>query len=83
MGKKYKSVKGLYVSDFPDLVKEWDYEKNEKKPEEVKAGSHKKYWWVCSKCSYNWRAIPCSRSKGSDCPACANQVVAENNSQHG
>ena len=37
------------VADYPNLAKEWDHEKNEKKPEDYTAGSGKKIWWICSK----------------------------------
>ena len=54
----------------PELLKEWDYEKNDKlgiKPDEVTKGSKKKVWWKCSKCGYEWQAIIDSRVRGSGC----------------
>lgn len=34
---------------FPDIAKEWNYEKNNKlKPDEVTAHSNKKVWWKCA-----------------------------------
>ena len=33
----------------PDLVKEWDYEKNAPlTPDDVTPGSGKKVWWICN-----------------------------------
>ena len=32
----------------PELMKEWDFEKNNIKPSEVSCGSNKKAWWIFS-----------------------------------
>lgn len=57
-----------------ELIKEWDYEKNEVLPTEVGIGSGKSIWWRCSKNhSYKKRLI--DRKKGSGCPYCCNQKV--------
>ena len=35
---------------YPELAKEWNYEKNDDlMPSSVLPGSHKKVWWKCSK----------------------------------
>lgn len=57
------------------LIKEWDYEKNSKKPEEYTYGSNVKAHWVCSKCGYKWSATISSRHHGAGCPACAGNIV--------
>ena len=53
----------------PHLVKEWDYERNEKNPTDVVAGSHQYVWWVC-KNGHRWRAQVKSRVQGTGCPKC-------------
>ena len=69
-------------SKYPDLVKEWNYEKNEElgiRPKEVSYGSSKKVWWVCEK-GHEWNA-PISRRTGSQrssCPFCSNQMLLKN-----
>ena len=56
----------------PELVFEWDYEKNDfLKPEEVMYGSKKKVWWKCSKCGNSWNTQVALRAKGSMCPCCS------------
>ena len=51
---------------YPDLVKDWDYEKNYPlKPEEFLPRSAKKVWWKCSICGKSWRASIGSRV---ECP---------------
>ena len=60
-------------SCFPDLVTEWDYEKNyPDTPDQFTGGSNKKVWWKCSK-SHSWQAVIHSRSAGRSCPFCTNQ----------
>lgn len=60
----------------PDLVKEWDYEKNAPlMPDQVSAGSNKKVWWKCSK-GHEWQTIINDRgTKHVGCPYCANRKV--------
>ena len=54
----------------PDLVKEWDYEKNYPlTPKEVSFGSDKKVWWKCP-LSHSWRASISKRTNGTGCPYC-------------
>lgn len=58
-------------SRCPELMKEWDWNKNkELDPTLIAPGSGKKAWWVCSKCGYEWLAEISSRNKGSGCPNC-------------
>lgn len=63
------------LSDFPNLLLEWDYEKNETDPEHLSFGSNKKVWWKCHKCGYEWPASISHRSHGRGCPNCAGMVV--------
>ena len=58
----------------PDLVKEWDFEKNDIIPTQITSGSQKKVWWQCNK-GHSWQAIVLSRTKGIGCPYCSNKRV--------
>jgi hypothetical protein len=49
--------------DLASQAKGWD-------PTKYRAGSHKKVRWVCS-VGHEWDAVIGNRSKGTDCPACA------------
>ena len=67
---------------FPDLCKEWDYDKNNKLlPEKIVYGSSKKVWWKCSKCRYEWKTQVVSRTgkKKTGCPVCAGNMLTKNN----
>jgi hypothetical protein len=61
---------------YPQLLKEWDYDKNVKGPEVYSYGSSKKVWWKCEK-GHEWEAIIYNRIKGSGCPYCCGNVVIE------
>lgn len=58
----------------PDLLTEWDYEKNDKcgdRPEYLSVQSSKYVNWVCKKCGNKWRAQIRMRSTyGYGCKAC-------------
>lgn len=54
----------------PELCKEWDYNKNKKKPEEFCPNSNKQVYWKCKECGYEWQANICDRNKGKGCSKC-------------
>lgn len=60
----------------PDIVKEWDYDKNNKvKPADFTCGSDYKAWWKCS-AGHHWQATICCRiSQQTGCPYCAGKRV--------
>ncbi len=56
---------------FPDVAKQWNYEKNgDLKPTQVTYGSGKKVWWKCDK-GHEWIASINNRTMGKNCPNCA------------
>lgn len=71
-GKKVLKGYNDLLTLAPELVKEWDYEKNKTlSPEEVSLHSNKKAWWKCTKCGYEWENQINHRSNGHGCPQCA------------
>ena len=62
---------------YPEIAKEWDWEKNKPlKPSKVKPGTEKKVWWRCSKCGHEWQAMIYSRTgAGQGCPKCAGLIL--------
>ena len=59
----------------PDLIAEWDNEKNGGiRPEHIDAKSRRKVWWICPTCSYSYKKSAYDRSvKKSGCPICSNK----------
>ena len=69
-----------FESQNPELMKEWNFEKNDKlgiKPTDITAKSAKKVWWKCEKDGYEWFAKVENRVNGQGCPVCANKVVVK------
>ena len=63
----------------PELIKEWDYEKNKKKPSECTLQSSYYAWWKCNM-NHSWQSKVAHRVNGSGCPYCAGQkaITGEN-----
>ena len=69
---------GTLESTRPDLLDEWDYDKNNVKSSELTVGSNQRVWWKC-KYGHSWSAAVCARSAGSGCPECAIETIVRNN----
>lgn len=61
---------------FPDLLLEWDYQKNHAiaDPMKVTRGSGKKVWWKCRTCGHEWQATINNRSRGTGCLICSHHL---------
>lgn len=73
----YKSLDFLALTN-PELIKEWDFEKNEISPNEITRSFNKKVWWKCEK-GHCWQATPRARTrvKGTGCPYCSGNLAIE------
>ena len=69
------------ASHFPNLIKEWDYKRNKKTPEEIIFSSTEMIWWICEK-GHSYRQRVYSKTiDGQGCPYCSNRrVLPEYNS---
>lgn len=55
----------------PDICEEWDYNKNNKRPEEYTPKSGKLVWWICSVCGESWKARIAGRTcENKGCSIC-------------
>ena len=64
-----------YIINNKALMKEWNYNKNDKlnfNPQNITIGSSKKAWWKC-KYGHEWEAVIHTRTKGTGCPYCNGQ----------
>jgi hypothetical protein len=76
-------MSNLFKDKFPDLLKEWDYEKNTIDLETLTYGSNKKVWWLCSK-NHSFSSTPKNKFRSTEkkykgCPYCSNQKVGYGN----
>jgi len=63
----------------PDLIKEWDFNKNTMDPKKVALHSGKKAFWKCHK-GHKWDARISSRTcDGFGCPYCSGNKVSNDN----
>ena len=66
---------GSLLDNYPELCKEWDYEKNfPLTPNQVTCSSHKKVWWVC-KNNHKWNEKVCWRLRKNICSYCSGQAI--------
>lgn len=73
-----RAAEGSLATLFPDVAKEWNYEKNgEIIPENLTAHSGMKVWWKCLICETEWEAYVSNRVKGHGCPTCFKKMQAE------
>lgn len=78
MGAKLTVGVNDLASQCPELVAEWDYEKNgDVTPEMVAQYSSKKVWWTCQICGNSWStAVSCRTGGGAGCPKCGRNRIA-------
>ena len=70
-GKKILKGYNDLATRKPEILVEWNYEKNIISPSEIGIGSHKKVWWKCEKCGQDWEAAPEKRiGRNQGCPHC-------------
>ena len=67
----------VYVSDT-ELIKEWDFNRNNEDPSRLSSGSGKRGWWLCSN-KHSWVAPVSRRFKGHGCPFCSGNAVCSDN----
>lgn len=65
------------ATTYPELLYDWDYEKNSQyTPYTIAFGSTKHIWWKCHVCGHEWQAAPNSRTNlHSGCPECARHLA--------
>lgn len=72
--KKAKSIASVY----PELMLDWDYDKNGKlDPETISYGSHKKIHWKCHICGCESESTAKDRARGNGCPQCGETIRKE------
>ena len=80
-----KSNFKVHVNDsfgtlYPEITKQWDYEKNNKSPYEVNPHSNYKYWFICESCNESYLTSLASiakRIEPTKCTNCSNLSLGE------
>lgn len=62
---------------YPELLKDWDYSKNSRKPENFTAYSGVKVWWKCHYCGHEWESTIRNRTASKrNCPYCTMKTTS-------
>lgn len=73
--KGYNDLQTMY----PQIAKEWDNDKNDKKPSEVKSCENYIAYWTCQDCGYSWKTNVKNRTYNkTGCPKCMKEKSIEN-----
>lgn len=65
-----------FISDNPQLLSEWDYEKNTNiSPDKVSVGSRTIVNWICPDCHGSYSCYAYNRNAGKGCPYCSGKKV--------
>jgi hypothetical protein len=73
-------VAGTMLTDYPEITRDWDFEKNERDLVGITAGNNYEAHWVCHRCQHEWKAEVGQRTKRrTRCERCstARTTVAE------
>lgn len=72
MGRKITESNNLAIL-YPELLKEWDYDKNSLDPNMLSPGRREKVWWICARDNeHTWYSTIKDRTaKKSGCPICS------------
>lgn len=86
-GRKLQEGVNDLATKNPELLEEWNYEKNEGlciRPNEVASGSSQIVWWKCKVCNYEWQnsvnnrtKVTSTHSRGTGCPCCSGRALVE------
>ncbi len=72
--QKYINKQGSFEEKYPELLKFWDYEKNDILPSQYPSNSQKKVWWKCKE-NHSYEYPITNVINGSKCPYCSNKKL--------
>ena len=75
-GKRVLPGVNDFATRYPQLLDEWDYEKNKKKPNEIYGGGISIAYFKCKE-GHSYKRKINERIKGVGCPICAGKKVLE------
>ena len=75
-GRKLQVGENDLAAAYPELAKQWDFERNGKlTPRDVPPGTEKKVWWVCGRGHHYLASVSSRTHSQSGCPICAGKQV--------
>ena len=67
----------MLEDEYPEIAKDWDYDKNKITPDKVLPFTNKRYYWKCEK-GHSYLASPnarCSKVKHAGCSICSGRQL--------
>lgn len=64
-----------FATWHPELVTWWDWQRNTKKPWDIRHGSGYKAWWICEKCGLSYQSAVNIHVRGHGCPYCTGRKI--------
>lgn len=79
----FKTYNYLHSLEYlhPELLDEWDYNKNSIEPSKVLCYRREKYWWKCKTCGNEWQTDIGHRIGKRNCPVCALKIQGQKRSE--
>jgi hypothetical protein len=74
-GYKFDKNCKSFAEEYPEVLKEWDYQKNTINPHYTVGKTHKEAWWICNQ-NHSYKMHIIHRIKGHGCPYCSNPPKA-------
>lgn len=73
-GRRATSGVNDFITLYPHLSNEWDYDKNDINPNTLTYASSKKAWWICH-LGHSYESRIAKKVSGTGCPYCIGQKV--------
>lgn len=73
---RYVTDKNSFGALFPELVCEWNFNKNNVSPFEISHVNSNKFWWTCGKCDHDYEMTVVKKIKGVRCIYCIGRKVS-------
>ena len=71
--KTYTQKNGSLLDNCPDVINEWDYEKNvDLNPYDITSQSSQKVWWICPN-GHSYKSSVSHKVNGRGCPRCSKE----------
>lgn len=77
---KRLAKEGSLAVQFPELMKEWDFDNNDIDPNTILPQKNIKVWWKCKVCGHEWQSFLQSRTRknSTGCPICGDKKARDN-----
>ena len=62
-----------WIDNMPELLSEWNYERNDVEPINISIWSKRKVWWKCKE-GHEWLSSMNNRQKKVGCPYCSGKL---------